>query len=114
MAEGSKAIVSRRSTRYFEIEGNMEAAGSDIRSSSSSDETEKQREAITSKMTPRVDVGKDLGSLFPKTAEDMGKQGGLSFCSSPDKALLFWNSVADTSHSHEKPPSSKSFYKVKS
>jgi hypothetical protein len=89
MCEGSMAIVSRRSTRYCaESDGiMMDNGGTERRpsSGSSSDETERDgpRDARTSStniepgMIPMVDLGKDLGGLFPKTIEDIGKHGAL-------------------------------------
>lgn len=87
MAEGSTAKISRRSARYFdENAGDNEAGPLEQRYGLSSEETDKektQREARTSStnieagMIPMVDLGKDLGNLFPKF-EDMGKHGMLS------------------------------------
>jgi hypothetical protein len=126
MAEGSTTIISRRSTRYFtENEGIMEIGGSELRCGSSSDETEKekpQREArasstnIDAGMIPMVDLGKDLGGLFPKTIEELGNHG-MHFLSGP--FTLFWELHFKVHwlmlySSHEKPPSSKSFFQVKS
>lgn len=85
MAESSMAIVSRRSTRYCtDTDGIMMETGEHRPGSSTSDDAERersQRDARTSStniepgMIPMVDLGKDLGGMFPKTMEDMGKQG---------------------------------------
>lgn len=93
MAEGPRAIVSRRPGRvYTENTGNegskSDMAGSELRSRASSDEPDRertQRDARTSSsniegaMIPMVDLGKDLRGLFPKTMEDMGKHGTYDF-----------------------------------
>jgi len=90
MADGSNTTVSttvsRRSTRYFaEDQYSVESGNSESRQSSTSgDERDREKppkEAKTSStnidvgMIPIVNLGKDLGGLFPKTPEDMGKQG---------------------------------------
>jgi len=90
MTDGSNTTVSttvsRRSTRYFaEDQCTVESGNLESRHSSTSgderDREKPQREAKTSSTNidmgriPMVNLGKDLGGLFPKTSEDLGKQG---------------------------------------
>jgi tyrosine-protein phosphatase SIW14 len=124
MAERSSATVSRRSTRLFvEEQDNMERGNagqilSESRYGPSGDEKEKekpQRDEKTSLTSntaagilPMVNLGKDIGGIFPTTVEDMAKHGTQSqFNHCADFYLPC--SGTDELSSHGEPPSRKGF-----
>jgi hypothetical protein len=85
MAEATITTVSRRSTRLFDEEQGVNMnGGTGLHRHSGCDEKTKeklQRDPRVSQRSndtgniQRVDLGKDLSGLFPKTMADMGKQG---------------------------------------